>query len=187
MDVSRIAQGRIQLEKCRIDLGALVSHAVEAIGPLITERRHQLHIELPSEPLMVEGDEVRLTQVVSNLLHNAAKYTGSGGMIWVSADRDRDQAIIRVRDNGPGIPREKLGTIFAMFSQLESTLKRAHGGLGIGLFLARQVVELHHGQIEARSDGPGTGAEFIVSLPCRYVTQQQAVAVASPVTSNRGA
>ena len=148
----------------------LVSHAVEAVGPMIADRGHQLHVELPPDPLLVEGDEVGLTQVLSNLLNNAAKYTGRGGTIWITARRDRDRAVVSVRDNGPGIPREKLATVFEMFSQVESTLSRAHGGLGIGLFLAKQVVELHHGHIEAHSDGAGPGGRVCrqPALPRRH-------------------
>ncbi len=187
MDVSRIAQGRIELQKGRVDVGAVVANAVEAIEPTISDRGHQLHVELAPEPLLVEGDEIRLTQVFSNLLHNAAKYTGRAGTIWITAGRDRERVVVTLRDNGPGIPREKLGTIFEMFSQLDSTLHRAQGGLGIGLFLARQVIELHHGHIEARSDGEGKGAEFVVSLPCCAAAPQQATTAASPAASDRSA
>jgi len=187
MDVSRIAQGRVRLQKGRADVCALVAHAVEATQPMLTDRGHELHIELPAEPLLVEGDGVRLTQVLSNLLHNAAKYTGRAGTIWITASRDRDRAVVRVRDNGPGIAREKLATIFEMFSQLTPTLNRAQGGLGIGLYLARQVAELHHGHIEAHSDGEGTGAEFVLSLPCCGVALQRPIASASSAAADRSA
>jgi signal transduction histidine kinase len=179
MDVSRIAQGRIRLQRDRVDLAALVAHAVEATQPIIADRSHQLQVELPPLPLMIEGDGIRLTQVLANLLHNAAKYTGRAGTIRIAASRERDRAVVRVRDNGPGIPREKLAQIFEMFSQLDSTLHHAQGGLGIGLFLAKQMVELHHGHIEAHSDGEGQGAEFVVSLPCCAVSPEVAVAAIS--------
>jgi signal transduction histidine kinase len=187
MDVSRIAEGRIRLQKDRDDLSALVAHAVEATQPILSDREHQLHVELPAAPLMVEGDGIRLTQVLANLLHNAAKYTGRAGTIWITASRDRDRAVVRVRDNGPGIPREQLAKVFELFSQLDSTLNRAQGGLGIGLFLAKQVIELHQGRVEARSDGEGKGAEFVVSLPCCGVAPQPAVVAASSAASDHAA
>ncbi|HEX4145002.1 MAG TPA: HAMP domain-containing sensor histidine kinase [Pirellulales bacterium] len=183
MDVSRIAEGRIRLQKDRVDLTALVGHAVEATQPLLADRGHQLHVELPSSPLMVEGDAVRLTQVLANLLHNAAKYTGRAGTIWITARRDRDHAVVRVRDNGPGIPGDQLTKVFDMFSQLDSTLHRAQGGLGIGLYLARQVIELHQGRIEARSEGEGKGAEFLVDLPCSGVAPEPSVATLNSAPS----
>ena len=135
---------------------------------------------------MVEGDGIRLTQVLANLLHNAAKYTGRAGTIWIAASRQRDRAVVCVRDNGPGIPREQLAKIFEMFSQLDSTLHRAQGGLGIGLFLAKQVIELHQGRIEARSDGEGRGAEFVVSLPCSGTVPEPSVAAGSSASDHSG-
>ncbi|HEY1785961.1 MAG TPA: ATP-binding protein, partial [Pirellulales bacterium] len=186
MDLSRIAEGRIRLQNDRVDLIAVVTHAVEAAQPILSDREHQLHVDLGTAPLLVEGDAARLTQVLANLLHNAAKYTGRAGEIWITASRDRDRAVVRVRDNGPGIPREKLDQIFEMFSQLDSTLHRAQGGLGIGLFLAKQMIELHHGRIEARSDGDGRGAEFVISLPCCAAAPPQPV-VAGLAISEHGA
>ena len=119
---------------------------------------------MPDEPVYVDGDADRLTQVFANILNNAAKYTGDRGAFSVSAEK-QERAVVRVRDNGPGIPRQMLDKIFEPFLQVDSTLDRSHGGLGIGLTLARQLVELHGGTIEARSEGLGKGSEFVVSLP----------------------
>ena len=120
---------------------------------------------LPEEPLFVEGDVARLTQVFGNILHNAAKYSPQGGVIWVAVERDGQRAVARMRDNGPGIPPHMLSQIFEIFKQVDQTLDRAHGGLGIGLTLVKRLVELHGGTIEAKSEGPGRGSEFIVALP----------------------
>jgi PAS domain S-box-containing protein len=163
LDMSRITRGKINLRRQRVDLRDLVTAAAESVKPLIDARGHTLSISLPDEPVCVDGDADRLTQVFANILNNAAKYTGDGGEISVCAEV-QDRAVVRVRDNGPGIPRDMLHKIFEPFLQVDSTLDRSHGGLGIGLTLARQLIELHGGTIEARSEGPGAGSEFIVSL-----------------------
>ncbi len=172
MDVSRITRGKIELRKQVVDLGTLVAGSVEAIEPLIESRGHRLTMTLPSEPAYVEGDVARLTQIFGNILHNAAKYSPQGGVIWVSVERDGPRVVVRVRDNGPGIPTHMLSQIFELFRQVDQTLDRAHGGLGIGLTLVKRLVELHGGTIEARSEGPGQGSEFVVSFPA--VTDQAA-------------
>ncbi|HTM00190.1 MAG TPA: ATP-binding protein [Candidatus Omnitrophota bacterium] len=165
LDVSRITRGKIELRRERIPATVIVSSAVETARPLIEGNQHALTVSLPGEPLFVNGDLTRMAQVVSNLLTNAAKYTPPGGRIEVGAERDGDQAVLRVKDNGVGIPREMLGRIFEMFAQVDSSLERTAGGLGIGLTLARTLVELHGGSIEAQSDGAGRGSEFLVRLP----------------------
>jgi signal transduction histidine kinase/DNA-binding response OmpR family regulator len=167
LDVSRITRGKIRLELAPLDVVAAVAAAVETSRPLIESRRHELTLSLPSQPLWVRADLARLAQVLSNLLNNAAKYTDEGGHIWLTVVREGDQAVFRVRDNGPGIPREMLRHIFDLFTQAEQSLDRAQGGLGIGLTLAQRLVELHHGSIEAYSEGPEQGSEFVVRLPAQ--------------------
>jgi signal transduction histidine kinase/CheY-like chemotaxis protein len=165
LDVSRITRGRITLDRQRIDLRQVVHAAVETSGPLIDEMHHAFTLSLPDEPLWVDGDAVRLAQVFANLLGNAARYTPEGGRIALVAERCGEAIEIRVRDNGCGIPRERLGSIFEMFTQLDFGQARHDRGLGIGLALAKGLVALHHGTIEARSEGVGRGAELRVRLP----------------------
>src|SRR5262249_45089993 len=165
LDVSRITQGKITLETAPLDVSAFVQAAVEASRPLIDGRRHRLQLSVATGPLRVEGDPTRLTQVVTNLLNNAAKYTPEGGNIRLTVGRDGDQAVVAIRDDGAGIPREMLPKVFDLFTQVDRTLDRSQGGLGIGLTLARRLVEMHGGTVEARSEGPGRGSEFCVRLP----------------------
>ncbi len=165
MEVSRITRGKINLRKERVELTAILRSAVETSRPLAEAARHQLAITVPTEPLILEADPVRLSQIIANLLNNAAKYTEEGGRISLTVRREQDQAVISIRDTGVGIPADMLPRIFDMFAQLDRTLKRSQGGLGIGLHLARTLVEMHGGRIEARSDGLGHGSEFIFSLP----------------------
>jgi PAS domain S-box-containing protein len=165
LDVSRITRGKLRLQSAAMDVRTAVMRAVESSRPLIDKRRQQLKIDLPPEPVMVHGDLTRVTQVASNLLNNAAKYTQEGGDIGVSLERERGNAVLRVRDNGAGIPPQLMDVIFDLFAQGERTIDRSEGGLGIGLTLARRIVVLHGGSIEALSAGVGKGAEFIVRLP----------------------
>src|SRR5215475_5755134 len=165
LDVSRITQGKIILRKENIDLMKMVRRALETSRPLIDARKHKLTVSLPSENVRLRGDIIRLAQVVSNLLNNAAKYTDEGGAIWLTAEHVGDEVILRVKDNGMGIPAEELPHVFDLFIQAGRSLDRALGGLGIGLTLARSIVELHGGQIEALSEGPGRGSEFVIHLP----------------------
>src|SRR5262249_53709746 len=130
-------------------------------------RRHELTVTPPEGPLLVEGDAVRLAQAVGNLLNNAAKYTPEGGRIWLSAAREGAEAVVRVRETRGGIPQDMLGSVFDLFTQVERSLDREQGGLGVGLTLVKRLVEMHGGSVEARSDGPGKGAEFILRLPAR--------------------
>ncbi len=166
LDVSRVSHGKLQLRLERIDLATVVSGAVETARPIIDDAGHDLTVELPAEPIDLEADATRLGQVFSNLLTNAAKYSEPGSRIRLSAAREGAGVVaIRVRDTGVGIPTEMLPKIFGMFTQVERTLEKSQGGLGIGLTLVKRLVEMHGGTVEARSDGPGLGSEFIVRLP----------------------
>jgi len=165
MEVSRITQNRMQLRRAPVDMAALVRGAVHDMAPVMTAARHTLRLALPEAPLTVDGDATRLAQVVINLLGNAAKYTPDGGLIDVELAGQAGYAELRVRDNGIGIPAGALGTIFQLFTQLEPGRERACGGLGIGLALARGIVELHGGEILVESDGPGRGSQFTLRLP----------------------
>jgi len=165
LEVSRIARGRIELRRQRLDLATILRTAVETSLPLIEAAHHTLKMEISDEPLILDGDPVRLEQAISNLLNNAAKYTEEEGQIWLSAKREENEAVVSVRDNGLGISKEMLPRIFTMFTQAEGAASRSQGGLGIGLTLARGLIQLHDGRIEARSEGPGKGSEFIVRLP----------------------
>jgi CheY-like chemotaxis protein len=165
LDISRITRGKIELRKERVDLASVMASAVEGSRPLIEARKHTLEAMLPQDALMVEADPVRLTQVLSNLLNNAAKFTPGGGQIWLTAERAGGEAIVRVRDTGAGIPANLLSTVFELFTQVNCTAGRAEGGLGIGLTLVRRLTEMHGGTVEAFSAGPDQGSEFVVRLP----------------------
>jgi PAS domain S-box-containing protein len=164
LDIARITRGQVELKRDWIDLNAVLTAAVEISTPLIEAARHQLDLCLLPEPLTLYGDATRLTQVVSNLLNNAAKYTPRGGALVLAAERDGDHALIAVSDNGAGIPPDSLEAVFRMFTQIGSSSHR-QGGLGIGLSLVRSLVELHGGSVSAASRGPGTGSVFTVRLP----------------------
>ncbi|HEY7374983.1 MAG TPA: PAS domain S-box protein [Polyangia bacterium] len=165
LDVSRVARGKVTLTKRRLELATVVAKAVEATAPLLEERRHQLRLSVDAEGLAVEADEVRLTQVISNLLTNAARYTAPGGRVEVTARRDGDEVVLAVRDNGTGIDPTLLPQMFDMFVQGPRGADRSQGGLGLGLSLARSLTELHGGTIAAHSEGPGRGSTFTVRLP----------------------
>ena len=165
LDVSRITRGKFSLHKEPIDVGAVVKRAVETSTPLIDEAGHRLTVNLPSAPLIIQGDPIRLAQVFSNLFNNAAKFTRSGGDIRVDVARQGDQVLIKVKDSGVGIAQDLLPRIFDMFVQGSTVTERSNGGLGLGLTLSRDIVEFHGGNIEVLSAGPGQGSEFIVSLP----------------------
>lgn len=171
LDVSRITRGIVPLQREPQDVCHLVSDAVEASRPLINARNHRLHITLHPDGPRVSGDGARLTQVFTNLLHNAAKYTNEGGDIWVDVDHpNQREVVVRVRDSGIGLSTELLPHIFDMFTQAERSIDRSQGGLGIGLTVVQSLVELHGGRVTAASDGVGTGSEFSVFLP---VMEQQ--------------
>jgi two-component system CheB/CheR fusion protein len=165
LDVSRIMQGKIDLRRERLDLGTVVARAIETAQPAIEAQGHQLLVHLPGEAVRLDGDLVRLSQVLSNLLVNAAKYTLQAGIIELSAEREGQRVAIRVRDNGIGIAPELLPRVFDFFVQGQRSLARSQGGLGIGLTLVRRLVEMHGGEVRADSPGPGMGSVFTVWLP----------------------
>lgn len=171
LDVARISQGKIQLNKEPIDLAAVIAQSVETAQPFIDARGHALTVRLPDTPVWLQGDFARLSQVVSNLLHNAAKYSEDGGRIQLELSVDEGQALIVVRDNGIGIDAALLPRIFDLFQQGSRSLDRIQGGLGVGLTLARRLVELHGGRVEAHSEGAKKGAEFRVMIPCVSVVR----------------
>jgi signal transduction histidine kinase len=165
LDITRIRLDKIELRKERVSVGTIVQQGVDSCLPLIEASRHQLTISLPEQPVWVEGDALRLTQIVSNLLNNAAKYTPAGGQIVVSGERSGDEAVLRIRDNGIGISHSMLPRVFDLFAQSNTARERTQGGLGIGLTVVRRLVELHGGRVAVRSDGIGKGSEFVVCIP----------------------
>jgi PAS domain S-box-containing protein len=165
LDIARITQGKLVLKPERVPLVKIVESALETARPLIDEKRHHLTIELPPNPVEIDADPMRMSQVLSNLLTNAAKYTDAGGHIGLAARIESRTLHIAVRDSGIGIPAEALQEIFRMFAQIDSATSRADGGLGIGLALVKGIVDLHDGRIEASSGGAGMGSEFRVLLP----------------------
>ena len=170
LEVARITRGKLVLKKERVPLASIVESALEAARPLLDEKHHRLVVSLPDETLIFDADPLRLSQVLSNLLGNAAKYTDPSGQIELNARVDNGRLCVSVKDNGIGIPPEALGQIFTMFWQVESGTDHSGGGLGIGLAFVKGLVELHGGTIEARSAGPGRGSEFLVRLPIDATT-----------------
>jgi PAS domain S-box-containing protein len=167
LDVVRARTGKVVLNKQVVQLGVVIQRAVDAVQPLTESCNHAVHVSLPQEPIWLDADLLRLQQVFVNLLNNAAKYTEEGGSIWVSTTVEDGEAVVRVRDTGVGIPTEMLPHIFDLFTQADDNPHRTHGGLGIGLTLVKNLVELHGGTIQVHSEGPGKGSEFTVRLPIR--------------------
>ena len=165
LDVSRITQGKVELRKERVDVRAVIEAALETSRPAIEQAGHKFAVAVPREPIFVDGDPTRLAQVVSNLLHNSAKYTAHGGNVRLSVWREGETAVVSIKDNGIGIPPGMLDKVFVMFAQVDRTLEKTTGGLGIGLSLVKGLLEMHGGTIEAKSDGEGTGTEFVFRLP----------------------
>jgi CheY-like chemotaxis protein/two-component sensor histidine kinase len=165
LDLSRITRGKIELKLDTLDAAEVVSAAVETSRPIVDAQRHTLTVKLPGRPVGIRGDFARLAQVLGNLINNAAKYTDPGGKIEVELAREGRDAVFRVRDTGMGIPSTALATVFEPFTQLERTLDRAQGGLGIGLTLVRRLVEMQGGSVAAHSAGAEQGSEFVVRLP----------------------
>jgi signal transduction histidine kinase/CheY-like chemotaxis protein len=187
LDISRVTRGTLVLRMQPTELAAAVDVAIETARPLIDAKRHVLSVNLPHEPVQFTADPLRLAQILSNLLTNAAKYTDPEGQIRISASCDADQLTIRIADSGVGIGAENLPRIFDMFSQLHPTMDHSEGGLGIGLALAKGLVKLHGGTIEADSAGLGHGSEFTVRLPVRISACARAAssAAAPPATVTR--
>jgi signal transduction histidine kinase/ActR/RegA family two-component response regulator len=169
LDVSRITTGKLVVRKEVVDLGAIVRGAVDTANPLLEAREHRLSVQVPAEPVLLHADAVRLAQVIGNLLNNAAKYTEPGGRIDLRVTLDGDHAAVRISDNGIGISPEMLAEVFEMFRQADNSLERINAGLGVGLTLARRLVELHGGTITAHSAGLGAGSQFVVRLPIMKV------------------
>jgi CheY-like chemotaxis protein len=171
LDLSRISRGKVELRKERVPLAAVIQSAMETSGPILNAAGHELTIELPKEPVFVDADLTRLSQVFANLLNNAAKYTERGGHVCLSAEKQANEAVVTVRDTGIGIPAEMLPRVFDMFTQIDRNLDRSQGGLGIGLTLSKSLVELHGGTIEANSEGERKGSTFSVRLPIVEIGQ----------------
>jgi signal transduction histidine kinase/ActR/RegA family two-component response regulator len=171
LDLARINEGRITLQRTRVDLGTEIQQALEVAQPVFALRKHAVSMSLPAERIYVMADPVRLGQCFSNLFTNAAKYTNLGGRIDVSLARDDDGAVVRVRDNGVGIPRDLLPNVFDLGRQAPRGPDRAGGGLGLGLTIVRRLIELHEGRVEAKSEGAGMGSEFVVRLPVMDAVQ----------------
>jgi PAS domain S-box-containing protein len=183
LDVARITRGQLELKKDYVDLKSVVNVAVETARPLLDAKRHQLTVSLPPTTISLEADPLRLSQVIGNLLTNAAKYTDPDGRIELQARMNHGELLISIRDNGIGLAEEVLPGLFTMFSQVNSAIDRAEGGLGIGLALVKGLVALHGGRVEVRSDGLGRGSEFTVHLPQRVI----AAPLAAPPETASGA
>jgi signal transduction histidine kinase len=181
LELSRITRGLIEVRRVPMDLVAALQSALDTSGPAIEAAGLTLHLDIPNTPVLVDGDMMRLTQVCVNLLGNAAKYTNAGGHVWFTLRTDRKNAIISVRDDGIGIPPDQLQSIFDMFTQVDRSTRRSQGGLGVGLTLVNSLITQHQGQVEARSEGPDRGSEFVVTLPLAAAT----VSDVSPSTSVR--
>jgi CheY-like chemotaxis protein len=186
LDVSRITRNKMELRKQRVELASIVHHAAEACRPLGDTLQHEVTVTLPPEPVYLNADPARLAQVFQNLLNNACKYTEPQGRVWLTAERQAGDVLVTVKDTGLGIPPDKLASIFDMFTQVDGSRERARGGLGIGLALVKRLVEMHDGTVEARSEGPGRGSEFVVRLPVLTETLQ-AVQQATEAGKDRAA
>jgi PAS domain S-box-containing protein len=165
LDLSRISRGKIELHKERIELAAVVDSALETYDPLIKQYDHELIVTVPDRPLYVDADKTRLAQALCNLLTNAAKFSDRGGRIWLTAGQQGSDAVVSVKDTGVGIPPHMLPKVFEIFTQVDRSLEKSHGGLGIGLSIVKRLVEMHGGTVEARSEGQGMGSEFLIRLP----------------------
>jgi CheY-like chemotaxis protein len=184
LDISRITRGTLELRLELTDLAAAIEAAVETARPGIETKRHKLHIDIPTERVQIAADPLRLSQILSNLLTNAAKYTDPDGEIRLSAIATSNDVTIRVADTGIGIAPDTLPSVFEMFSQLHNGRARSEGGLGIGLALSKGLVELHGGSIEARSRGAGQGSEFVVRLPRPAAAERRAPAASEPIRND---
>jgi CheY-like chemotaxis protein len=184
LEISRVTSGKVRLQKEPIDVGTIVAFAVETSRPTIEQQHHRLSIALPPVPVFVDADSIRMAQVLSNLLNNAAKYTESGGQIRLAVVVEGVEVAFRVRDSGIGIPAEMLSQVFDLFTQVDNSLDHSQGGLGLGLTLVRSLVEMHGGTVQALSEGPNRGSEFIVRLPILPETAAKANAEPTPQTAS---
>jgi CheY-like chemotaxis protein len=185
LDLNRISRGRIELRKEVVDVAMVAQQAVETSRPLIEQRGHRLTVRVPRDPLHVNADATRLTQVFANLLNNAAKFTDGGGDILLTIEQHENTAVVSVHDTGVGIPAPMLARVFDMFTQVDRSLERSQGGLGIGLSLVRGLVEMHGGSVVARSAGAGQGSEFVVCLPLVAAKTTKPPTAALPIPSAR--
>jgi len=189
LDVSRVTRGKVRLQQERLDLAAVVEQAVEAVRPMIDAAGQHLEVSSPPRPIQIDGDPARLAQVVGNLLSNACKFTPRGGRVRLAVEAAGREAVVRVEDNGVGIAADQLDHIFDMFAQVDTTLERSTSGLGIGLTLVRNLVEMHGGSVVAESPGVGRGATFVVRLPALPETAAEAAvvtpAIPAPTASRR--
>ena len=165
LDLARIGKGQFELRSARVDLTTMLEQAVQTSEPMLKSRSHELNVSLPQAAVELDADPERLVQIVGNLLNNAAKYTEPGGHIWLAGEREGDSAVIRVKDDGLGVPADMQSRVFDLFTQVEGSRDHAQGGLGIGLTLVRRLAEQHGGTVACRSAGLGQGSEFIVRLP----------------------
>ena len=165
LDIGRITRNKMELRKERVELASILYQALEACRSLSEDANHQVTVTLPPESIYLHADPVRLAQVFNNLLNNSCKYTDPGGRIWLTAVRQGSDVTVTVKDTGIGIPPDKIGIVFDMFTQIDRTMERSQGGLGIGLTLVKRLVEMHGGTVEAQSEGPGRGSAFVVRLP----------------------
>jgi signal transduction histidine kinase/CheY-like chemotaxis protein len=190
LDVSRITQGKISLKKEPVELARVIQHSIDTARTLLDAKRHHLAVNVSAAPIWVYGDFARLSQVVGNILNNAAKYTSEGGKIELSASAERGEALISVRDNGIGIDGALLPHVFELFTQGERSLDRSQGGLGVGLTVVERLVDLHQGRVEVHSDGVGKGSLFRVILPCisevpQSAGEERAVAAFAAVSAGK--
>jgi PAS domain S-box-containing protein len=188
LDMSRITRGKIELRKERVELAPIVHQAVEAVVAQYRSMNHELTVTLPPQPVHLEADPARLAQVIGNLLNNASKFTDRGGHVWLTVDREGDQAVIRVRDTGIGIAADDQSRLFEMFAQVDTSLERSRDGLGIGLTLVRTLVEMHNGSVQVHSEGLGRGSEFTIRLPVAAATARPSSppAVREPIPPSVG-
>jgi PAS domain S-box-containing protein len=177
LDVSRITRNRLELRKERVELAPVIYDVIEMCNPLALCAGHEIALTMPSEPIYLHADPVRLAQVFGNLINNSCKYTAPGGRIWLTVEEQGNDVVVKVKDTGVGIPPDKLNEIFDLFAQIDRSLERSHGGLGIGLTLAKRLVEMHDGSLTAHSEGPDRGSEFVVRLP---VLREESKADPSP-------
>ncbi len=181
LDVSRISQGKMTLRLARIDVGSVLQSAIDSVVPRIEQKQHRLEVQWPDTPIALDGDMTRLTQALTNVLDNAAKYTQAGGHIQLSARREDGEAVISVRDNGAGIDPSKLGQVFELFTQVGRTRDQSQGGMGIGLALVKRLVEMHGGTVHARSAGEGRGSTVVLRLPLPLSDSQSMPLASLPV------
>jgi two-component system CheB/CheR fusion protein len=177
LDISRVMQGKIEMRTEVVDIAEVVQNAANVVRSSCLDRHQVLDVEIHSKAVAVQGDPVRLQQILVNLLANASKYTPTGGWICMTTNSDGQEVVVRVRDNGRGIPREKLASIFELFVQAEECFDRQEGGMGVGLTLVKMLAEMHGGSVSAHSDGAGRGSEFVVRLPRLQVASDPTVAI----------